>query len=166
MRIIFSWHKIKNLCYVSNLKTGIFTLDFLFLFVHLGRSHTIPLCSDAICDVNFIVTLKNYEKFPRMHKKVPVGNKNEASSQISQFVFILFIKGINCAFLPLNSHFRYAKDDSDIDNSGNEDSDDSAATEEPQHPRTKKPINKGRWSKEEVGSFCILKFLIAFEFIR
>jgi hypothetical protein len=44
----------------------------------------------------------------------------------------------------------FKKEDSEIDNSGNEDSDDSAFTEELQHARTKKPINKGRWSKEEV----------------
>jgi myb proto-oncogene protein len=44
---------------------------------------------------------------------------------------------------------RFKKEDSEIDNSGNEDSDDSAFTEELQHARTKKPINKGRWSKEE-----------------
>jgi hypothetical protein len=43
----------------------------------------------------------------------------------------------------------FKKEDSEIDNSGNEDSDDSAFTEELQHARTKKPINKGRWSKEE-----------------
>lgn len=45
--------------------------------------------------------------------------------------------------------FRFKREDSEIDNTGNEDSDDSAATEEYQS-KTKKPINKGRWSKEEV----------------
>ncbi|XP_008195986.1 myb-related protein B isoform X2 [Tribolium castaneum] len=48
-----------------------------------------------------------------------------------------------------SSQDRYRKEDSEIDISGNEDSDSSAFTEEPQHSKTKKPINKGRWSKEE-----------------
>ncbi|XP_060528351.1 myb-related protein B isoform X2 [Cylas formicarius] len=44
----------------------------------------------------------------------------------------------------------YKKDlDSEIDNSGNEDSDDSTGVEESQHSKVKKPINKGRWSKDE-----------------
>ncbi|KAG5894946.1 hypothetical protein JTB14_023295 [Gonioctena quinquepunctata] len=42
----------------------------------------------------------------------------------------------------------YKIEDSEIDNTGNEDSDDSAGTE---LTRSKKPINKGRWSKEEDG---------------
>ncbi|XP_063905228.1 myb-related protein B-like isoform X3 [Zophobas morio] len=46
-------------------------------------------------------------------------------------------------------HDLYKKEDSEIDLSGNEDSDSSALTEEPQQTKTKKPINKGRWSKEE-----------------
>ncbi|XP_076257799.1 proto-oncogene like protein Myb isoform X2 [Rhynchophorus ferrugineus] len=40
--------------------------------------------------------------------------------------------------------------DSDFENSGNEDTDDSGGGEEFQsNSKTKKPINKGRWSKEE-----------------
>ncbi|KAF7275907.1 hypothetical protein GWI33_011153 [Rhynchophorus ferrugineus] len=40
--------------------------------------------------------------------------------------------------------------DSDFENSGNEDTDDSGGGEEFQsNNKTKKPINKGRWSKEE-----------------
>lgn len=45
--------------------------------------------------------------------------------------------------------FRFKRDDSEIDNTGNEDSDDSAAAEDYQS-KSKKSINKGRWSKEEV----------------
>jgi len=39
-----------------------------------------------------------------------------------------------------------------VENSGNEDSDESAGTEEYQQVgKSKKLINKGRWSKEEVS---------------
>lgn len=54
-------------------------------------------------------------------------------------------------------HFlrRFKREDSEIDNTGNEDSDDSAAAEEALQARSKKAINKGRWSKEEVSViFC------------
>lgn len=43
----------------------------------------------------------------------------------------------------------FKREDSEIDNTGNEDSDDSAAAEEALQARSKKSINKGRWSKEE-----------------
>lgn len=45
----------------------------------------------------------------------------------------------------------FKREDSEIDNTGNEDSDDSGGAEEYQS-KSKKPINKGRWSKEEVGT--------------
>lgn len=45
---------------------------------------------------------------------------------------------------------RFKGEDSDFDATGNEDSDDSGGAEE-YHTKSKKPINKGRWSKEEVG---------------
>lgn len=41
------------------------------------------------------------------------------------------------------------REDSELENS-NEDSDDSLGAEESQQTKTKKAINKGRWSKEEV----------------
>ncbi|KAJ8925566.1 hypothetical protein NQ315_009406 [Exocentrus adspersus] len=47
-----------------------------------------------------------------------------------------------------DSHI-YKREDSEIDNTGNEDSDDSAGAEETLQAKSKKPINKGRWSKEE-----------------
>lgn len=47
------------------------------------------------------------------------------------------------------SCYSFKREDSEIENSGNEDSDDSAAADDYQS-KSKKPINKGRWSKEEV----------------
>ncbi|XP_056633340.1 transcriptional activator Myb isoform X6 [Diorhabda sublineata] len=47
----------------------------------------------------------------------------------------------------INTNQIFKRDDSEIDISGNEDSDDSGGGEHP--ARSKKSINKGRWSKEE-----------------
>nr|CAH7744145.1 unnamed protein product [Callosobruchus chinensis] len=44
----------------------------------------------------------------------------------------------------------HKNDDSEIDNTGNEDSDDSADVQE-NISKFRKQINKGRWSKEEKG---------------